>query len=149
MPAEPTLTDVVQQIVDLHKCQEKNALEARKGLKKAADAQLALADEVAKVSAKVDDRHAELDRKIGKGWKDFNNSAWKLVGAIGGVILAGVVAVVCNNISFNSNVATKSDVSVHTAQRYTSAQAAADRAAQDARDRQILDQLAQLKAASR
>ena len=46
-----------------------------------------------------------------------------------------------NSVSFTSQVATKGDVAAKTAQRYTSADAAADRAAQDARDRQILDQL--------
>lgn len=115
--------------------------ELTKTARKADEAALAL-------SRKVDSVHTALDGKIDEGWQKLNSTGWKLVWGIGGIILTGVVAVVVNNVSFTSHIATKEDVSAHSAMRYTSADAAADRAAQDARDKQIMGALAAIRAAN-
>ena len=74
----------------------------------------------------------------------FNLSAWKGLGAIMLVILAGVVTIVASNITAHADVASKSEVAVRTADRYTASDASRDRKAQDDRDAALMAKIEEL-----
>lgn len=74
---------------------------------------------------------------ISARWDRLNNTAWKALGAIGLTLLAGIAGVVFQNYSIANNAA-------QTAAQQVSA-AAPSKAERDARDTEILKQLAAIR----
>jgi hypothetical protein len=126
--------------------ENRGAFDERLGeVKSALDVVLAEQQKHAKTLEATNVTLSTVSKTVG-GYEGVRKAVFALAGAAA-IGAAGVIgAALVPHFLPPANVATKADVAAHTSDRYTGADAARDRAAQDARDQQILATIQQVEA---
>ena len=85
--------------------------------------------------------HEEIKEII----RSFRSNSWKAIGGVGMLVLAAAVTLLFQNLQFKQDIPTTTDLQTRMANRYTSQDAAADRARQEQVNQAILSELKMLR----